>query len=462
MIDYNEIHPSRMKRPVIDTSGAELSIRDASFPKPFHIGLQYSSPARGTWTIAHSTMLIPELHQIFVCCACCLQGVVLSADEMEGGAERFSMVTVTNENIIKGNLEEMMIDGVTDILQELPSLPPCVECFTSCIQHFLHIDLKVVYRTLRERFPGVDFIDGYMIPTLQRKFTPDILGRRQLMRAVQPLPQKEPADGRKQVNLIVNYFPTDKESELFELLHSNSCSVVDFADCSTYAQYKSMGASMANLYFAEGSGPAAKDMERRLGQKPVFVPYAFEYTRIRAGYKVLADALGFSLPEEAWFEALEKETEESLARLHNLIGDTAVAIDYTATPYPLQLARFLLDHGIHVYAVYLDEMAPAEKDAFLYLQENYPDLQLRCVSHFKRSLLPRNDAQKLHEKGGVLAIGQKAAYFTGTDHFVNLIENSGLYGYRGIQKLCSLMEDAYREPSDVKSIIQVKAWGCRG
>lgn len=455
-----------MKRPSIDAGGAELSIGEASFPKPFHIGLQYSSPARGTWTIAHSTMLIPGLHQIFVCCACCLQGVVLSADEMEGGAERFSMVTVTNENIIKGNLEEMMIDGVTDILNELPALPACAECFTSCIQHFLHIDLKVVYRTLRERFPQVDFIDGYMIPTLQRKFTPDILGRRQLMRAVQPVEQAQLPGSQnqkpKQVNLIVNYFPTDRSSELFDVLESNGFNVVDFAACKTYAEYKSMGASMANLYFAEGSGPAAKDMERRLDQKPVFVPYAFDYEKIRAGYRTLADALGFSLPEEAWFEALETETEKALSRLRSLIGDTAVAIDYTATPYPLQLARFLLDHGFRVYAVYLDEMAPAEEDSFLYLKESFPNLQLRCVSHFKRSLLPRTDAQDKADQGGVLAIGQKAAYFTGTDHFVNIIENSGLYGYRGIQKLCTLMEDAFRKPSDVKSIIQVKAWGCRG
>ena len=32
--------------------------------------------------------------------------VVLSADEVPEGAGRFSMVTLTNENLIKGNLEE--------------------------------------------------------------------------------------------------------------------------------------------------------------------------------------------------------------------------------------------------------------------------------------------------------------------------------------------------------------------
>lgn len=131
-------------------------------------------------------MLIPGCHEIYVCCACCLHGVVLSADEVPDGAGRFSMVTLTNENLIKGNLEEMMIDGISHIIDDMPERPKCVEGFTSCMQHFLHIDLHVVYDTLRQKYPDIDFIDGYMIPTLQRRFTPDILGRRQLVRAVQP------------------------------------------------------------------------------------------------------------------------------------------------------------------------------------------------------------------------------------------------------------------------------------
>ena len=75
-------------------------------------------------------------------------------------------------------------------------------------------------------------------------------------------------------------------------------------------------------------------------------------------------------------------------------------------------------------------------------------------------LLPRGRAE---ESGGrLLAIGQKAAYFTGTRRFVNILEGGGLTGYDGI---CRLMEqvrrDAFRE-QDVPKIIQVKGWGCCG
>ena len=45
----------------------------------------------------------------------------------------------------------------------------------------------------------------------------------------------------------------------------------------------------------------------------------------------------------------------------------------------------------------------------------------------------------------ILAIGQKAAWFTGTKHFVNLVEGAGLYGFDGIRKAAGLMTEAWQE-----------------
>ena len=64
-------------------------IKDCAFPSPFEAGLEFSSPARGTWNIAHQGMLIPQAHEIFVCAASCLRGVVLTAYEMKA-ERRFS------------------------------------------------------------------------------------------------------------------------------------------------------------------------------------------------------------------------------------------------------------------------------------------------------------------------------------------------------------------------------------
>lgn len=451
MIYENEIRPPQVPRYDVTPDGAEIEIGAASFPYPFQIGLEYAPPARGHWTIAHSPMLIPGLHEIYVCCACCLHGVVLSADEIPDGAGRFSMVTVTNENIIKGNLEEMMIEGISQIIGDLPEKPRCVEAFTSCIQHFLHIDLHIVYETLRRRFPDIDFIDGYMTPTLNRRFVPDVLGRRQLLRAVQPLPKQ------KAVNFIVNYYPVDPDCELMAMLRNGGYTVHDFADCKTYDEYKALGDAAANIYFLENARPAAEDMERRLSQKALSAPYAYDYAGIRAGLAAVAEALGLQLPDCA---AYEQAIEEKAATVLKGIGTTPIAIDATATPRPLSLARFLLTHGFFVYAVYTDILTAREEEDFYFLQAHYPQLALRSVSHWKRRLLPRDDGKRL---GKVLAIGQMAAYFADTNYFVNIIENGGLWGYTGLLKLLDWMADANRaENPKMKEIIQVKAWGCHG
>ena len=451
MIYENEIHPPQVPHYTVTPEGAEIPIGKAEFPQPFHIGLQYASPARGHWTIAHSPMLIPQCHEIYVCCACCLHGVVLSADEIPDGAGRFSMVTLTNENLIKGNLEEMMIDGITRIIEELPERPRCVEGFTSCMQHFLHIDVRVVYDTLRQRFPDIDFIDGYMTPTLQRRYTPDILGRRQLMRAVTKQPRC------RAVNYIVNYYPVDPDNELTAMLRAGGYAIHDFADCQTYDEYKQMGESEANIYFLENAAPAAQDMKRRLGQKALYLPYAYDYGMLRQNLQKAAETLHLAMPD---CDAFEQQIEEKATKLHDILGQTPVAIDFTATPRPLGLARFLLTHGFNVYAVYLDAVSPDEKDSFFFLKEHYPSLSLRSTMHFKRRLLPRDDSRKY---GKVLAIGQMAAYFTDTNFFVNVIENSGLYGYVGLMKLLDWIGgSARKENPRMREIIQVKAWGCHG
>ena len=451
MIYENEVTPKNIPQITVSKKGCEESIANVPFPTPFHIGLHYAAPARGTWTIAHSPMLIPELHEIYVCCACCLHGVVLSSEEIpNGGADRFSMVTVSNENIIHGDLEDMMIDGVAEIINGMEKKPKCVECFTSCIQHFLNIDVKLVYRKLNEMFPDIDFIDGYMIPTLQRKFTPDVLGRRQLTRAIQELPKKD-----KTVNIMGNYYPVDPDSELWDVFKKGGYTVQDFCSCKKYEDYKALGEAQANLYFLTAARNAVKDLERRIGQEPVYIPYTYSYKKLRENYALLSSK--FDIPEPDYND-LEMQCEKAMSELKGLIGDTAIAIDYAATPNLLSLTRYLLEHSFNVHVIYADAFLKEEEEDFKWLQENHPRLLVRPTIHYKMRLLPRDESEKL---GGMLTIGQKSTYFTGSDHFVNLIENSGLYGYRGILKLSALMEDAYKASKSVPDIIQVKAWGCK-
>ena len=370
-----------------DTQGTDPGIRiaDANIKQLFPEGLVYSSPARGTWTIAHTSMLIPGSHQIFVCPSCCLRGVVLSAEEM-GAMERFSMLEFTDEHILKGDLESMIIEGVTDILLEMEKKPTCVLLYTSCVQHFLNIDLSLVYRESAARFPDIDFIDCYMLPTMRKHFTPEKMQWRQLYRAVQPLPVNE-----KAVNFIGSYYAIDADCELYDLLGVredmegagavrdagkaasiaaplNAASgkggfiVRQLPTLERYEEYKCMGEALANIYFNPVIKFAADDMEKRLGQKGFYLPALYDFREIERCERALTEELGRTIPTDAraWFDTLRYEAEEALRKAKTVVGIREIAIDGAAVTRPLSLAKMLFKQGFRVTRVYADAFLPEE------------------------------------------------------------------------------------------------------
>ena len=64
------------------------------------------------------------------------------------------------------------------------------------------------------------------------------------------------------------------------------------------------------------------------------------------------------------------------------------------------------------------------------------------------------------EKTKVLAIGQKAAYFENTNHFVNVVEGGGMLGYDAVLHTLELMREAYLKEKDMRNLIQIKGMGC--
>jgi hypothetical protein len=60
----------------------------------------------------------------------------------------------------------------------------------------------------------------------------------------------------------------------------------------------------------------------------------------------------------------------------------------------------------------------------------------------------------------MLCIGQKAAFFTGSINFVDLVWGRGFYGHSGVSAIAELMGEAFRTPKDIKKVISHKGWGC--
>ena len=431
-----------------------VRIADANFPAPFRSGLEYSSPARGTWNIVHTGMLIPEAHEVFVCAAGCLRGVVLTAAEM-GTTDRFSTVAVRENNLLDGDMEDLVIEGVTDIINKLPKRPPAVLVYTSCVHHFTGVDLDMIYATLRSRFPDIDFTDCYMNPIMRKSgLTPD-----QLMRSRLYMLLHEREIDPEAVAIIGNDLPTDEDSDLMKILKGAGLKIHEITSCKTYEEYQQMAESRVYVSYNPDAAPGGDMLSERLGGTHYALKFSFDYDEIDATFAGLAEVLGIAPRSSEEISALRAECEKELKETNALVGDTPVSIDYTYCPRPLGLAKLLLDHGINVTRVYADGIPGGDRAAFESLQKEHPDLMIYPTVHPGMRFARTANVDDQREVK-VLAIGQKAAAFEETDHFVNVVEGGGMTGYEAVIRTCRMMREAFLEKKEMRELVQIKGLGC--
>ena len=84
-------------------------------------------------------------------------------------------------------------------------------------------------------------------------------------------------------------------------------------------------------------------LSKRLKRPYLYLPGSFDYEEITAQLENFCQAMGYGKLEETI--SVEEEIaacERALEKAHEVIGDTAVAIDYLYHPRPLGLAKLLL------------------------------------------------------------------------------------------------------------------------
>ncbi len=468
------------------TENARVAIGGASFPAPFKEGLEYSSPARGTWNIVHTGMLIPESHMVFVCALGCLRGVVLTAAEMNA-LDRYSAVQIREENVLDGGMEELMVEGVSDVIAKLRKRPRVIEIFISCQHFFMGYDQRAVYAALGERFPDIHFLDCYMIPTLRKSgVTPDQKMRIQLY----ALWEGRPVNPKK-VNLIGSNLKTSPTSELVRMVEDAGYEFWDLYRCKDFEDYMDMAGAALNLVYEPVAQKAAESLKKRLGMEYLYLSFTYDFDGLEENYARLAAALGIKKPD---FSVEREAVNTAVARAKEIIGDAPIAVDYSFTFRILNFAKFLLERGFNVTTIYADAFCPEDEEDFSWIREHFPEITVSATNkpemrflHYGGSNLcdaatgKTDSADRLDENvfektaiaaqdgnmdtaedenQKILAVGQKAAYFEATDYFVNVAESGGFYGYDGIRQVMELMADAFLNKKDRRTLIQRKGYGC--
>ena len=258
----------------VDPQDAVVKIKDASFPAPFASELEYNSPVHGNWNIVHTGMLVPEAIQIYVCADNCMRGVVLTAAEMNA-ADRFSFVIVEEQHVLNGNLEDITIEGVTDVLNKRSDHPKAVLLFTVCLHHFVGSNLNYIYEELEHRFPDICFIRCYMDPIMQKHgLTPDQKLRKAMY---DPLSECEP--DAKTVSIFGSDFALDESSDIKRLLKRYHYTVRELPTCENWQDLLAMSRGRLFLDIYPAGKYGMETQARRLGREHLYLPGSFDYAK---------------------------------------------------------------------------------------------------------------------------------------------------------------------------------------
>ncbi len=451
-----------------------VSTGEAQFPLPFPQRLEYNAPAHGTWNIVHISMLVPEAHSIYVCSDNCMRGVIMTAAEM-GCQDRFSCVTLSETDVMVDNLETITIEGAANVIDHLEKHPPVVFLFLVCLHIFVSSDEEYILKKLRERYPDICFVRCYMDCVRQKTGpSPDMKLRGF---EYEPIRVREKVSGR--VNVLGCDVAYASDSELIAYLRGTGSDVRQLQDCRTYEEYQRLGEARLNICTYMNAQDGIAKLSQRMGCGYLYLPPAVDYEEIREEYRHLDEALrgnGKAKVQEAeaehsgtaerpdvqaesreqWLSEQELLCDKALAHLKEKLGDISVAIDYTCHQRPLGIAKLFLTHGICVKRVYLDSVLEEEKPALEWLKEHAPGVELTATM---RPQMIRMAFPEESMDNTILALGQKAAWFEQTGHFVNMIESGGLWGYEGIRQLCHLCEDALDHEKNMRDIIPRKGMG---
>ena len=280
--------------------------------------------------------------------------------------------------------------------------------------------------------------------------TPD----QKLRKAIyEPLPKRK-AD-EKAVSFLGSDFVLEKNADLKRIVRAHQGIFRELPGCKSWEDYLALSEGKLFISSYPPSKYGAEALSERLKRPYLYLPGSFDYEEITAQLENFCQAMGYGkLAETISVEEEIAACEKALEKAHEVIGDTAVAIDYLYHPRPLGLAKLLLTHGFRVIRIYLDSISPEEKAEFEWLKEHAPDLQLIATIQVKMRVLPRTSDEK------ILAIGQKAAWFTGSPYFVNMVQGGGLYGFDGIRRTAELMAEAFTEEKDTEDLVVRKGWGC--
>ncbi len=406
----------------------------------FEKSLQYVSPAHGGWGMIRSAALLPESHQLFVCPSACGRHGALGGI-MNGIKDRIHYLYIDESDIVSGNYENLIPDGVKELFDFLSEKPKALLIFVSCLDDLLGTDHSSLNEKLSLLYPTVKFITCHMNPFKMDTKVPPAVGLQISLLGSQ---FTQNYLKKNQINMIGNNAYVSLESEIYILMQNAGYTVHHLGLCKTFDDYLLMQYSKLNLILHPSGSIAGDMMEKKAGIKKQLAFNTYDPDEIEDIYHGIEHNLGINFGNLTPYKQCAME---AIRHAQSVIGEYPLVIDYQSVLKPFSLACLLINNGFNVKMIFCDGVSDFEKESYNYLKQNVSDLKIIEALH--------PDSVKFENKlEDCLCIGFSGGYLTKSIHVVDLMEDEHLYGFWGTQKLMEKLVSAYKSITDVNKIIE--------
>lgn len=405
-----------------------------SFEKTLH----YVSPAHGGWGVIRVAATMPESHMLFVAPFACGRHGALGGI-LHGVKNQVSYLYIDESDIVSGNYEHLVPDGVDELLSSLPVRPRVIMIFVSCLDDLLGTDHEALNAELSEKHPDIRFITCHMNPFKMDTKIPPMIGLQKSLFSI-----LEKSDVKKnQINMIGNNASVSSDCELFSLMDGQGFKINHIGRAKTLEEFLDFSSSRLNLVLSPTAGLSSKIMERELGIPFMKAFPTYDVNEIEKTYRELENLLGIQFDD---FSAYKKKAEDAVKKAAEKIGDFPVVIDYQAVRRPFTLANVLFDAGFNVKMIAVDAVPEFEKEACQKILEKIPDLKIIDALH--------HDSVKFeHVNEDCLSIGFSIGYLTKSKHVIDLMEDETLFGFWGVERLMEMLVEAFEHENSADDLI---------
>ena len=388
--------------------------------------LAFNSPGAQGFGVKRAGLAIPGSVMLLVAPGCCGRNTTILS-QLGGYSDRFFYLLMDENDIVTGKHLKSIPKAVQEICQSLSQKPTSVMICITCVDALLGTDMERVCRKA-SALAGLPVLPCYMYALTREGRKPPMVAVRQSLYSLLR-PQKKHADA---ANLLGHFAPLADDCELYTLLQQIGLrSIRELSRCRSFAEYMDMSQANFNLVLNPEARLAADEMEKKLNIPAIELTRMYQLDKIQRQYQILAQTLGTTFEDSAFYQAAETAIASFTAR-HT---EVTAAIGSVLNANSFELALALTRYGLHIAEIYSD---PTEEDFFYIrrLAELSPDT--RIYTNMSPSMLYYEPADTAIQ----LSIGRDAGYYHPECANISWNEERQPFGYQGLRQLFEEMDQA--------------------